>query len=287
MIKNNKNLPRVSIITVCFNSIETIEDTFKSVLNQNYNNLEYIVIDGLSTDGTVQIIEKYKQNFVDKNITFLSISERDNGLYDAMNKGIKMSTGELIGILNSDDIYIDDEVISDVVNCFSNNNNIEAVYSDLVYVTVNNLNKIKRYWRSGLYNTKKIYYGWMLPHPTFFLSKKVYQKYGNYDLRFPVAADYEFILRVLLKFKIKVSYLNRVTIKMRLGGTSNATLNVRKLSANENKNAWAVNSLNIKSWTILYKILRKTPQYIFPGTRFRFIIWSKHIFAKMHKFMYE
>ena len=206
---------KVSIITVCYNSESTIKDTIESVINQDYPDIEYIVIDGQSNDATNEIVNNYK----DKIAYFLS--ESDNGIYDAMNKGINAATGDLIGILNSDDIYINDRVISKVVDCLGNN---DGIYADLVYVDQNNLDKVKRVWKSGKYNDGAFKWGWMPPHPTFFVKKECYQRHGNYNLIMQSAADYEFMLRVIHKHKIKLSYLSEVIIKMRIGGISNISL---------------------------------------------------------------
>ena len=159
--------PKISIITVSYNSGSTIKQTIKSVIDQDYENIEYIIIDGNSSDNTLNVIRQYSE------FIHFFISEEDNGIYDAMNKGIAHASGDIIGILNSDDFYPNSFIISNVVKSFLKNE-CDAVYGDLVYVKSNDITKIKRYWKAGEYTTKKIKNGWMLPHPTFFVKKSIY-----------------------------------------------------------------------------------------------------------------
>ena len=242
---------KVSIITVSYNSAKTIEETIHSVLNQGYKNIEYIVIDGASSDNTVEIINRYKADIAHV------VSEPDKGIYDAMNKGIKIATGNLIGILNSDDVYENSSVISNIINTLEGN---DAVYADLVYVQQNNLNRIKRVWKSGKYKVNSFLYGWMPPHPTFFVKKECYTKYGLYNTNLNSAADYELMLRFIHKNKITVGYYDNVIVKMRLGGVSNATIKNRFKANREDKLAWKINNLKPKSFTFLLKPLRKLKQ---------------------------
>lgn len=249
-----KNNPRVSIITVCFNSAKTIEDTINSVISQSYSNIEYIIIDGLSTDNTLKVINQYKDQ-----ITTI-ISENDNGLYDAINKGISLASGDIIANLNSDDFYIDSNVIVDVVEKFEKEKT-DLLYADLYYVEEENTDKITRYWKSGAYNKGLFYKGWMPPHPTFFVKKVVYNKYGTFNLTLKSAADYEIMLRFIHKYECTVSYLNRVTVKMRVGGVSNASLKNRIKANREDKKAWKINNLKPKSFTFILKPLSKINQF--------------------------
>ena len=243
---------KVSIITVCFNSVATIKDTIESVIGQGYENIEYIIIDGNSNDGTNEIIRQY----ADK-ISFY-MSETDKGIYDAMNKGINSATGDLIGILNSDDIYINNRVISKMV---ANIGTCDGIYADLVYVDQFNLNKVKRIWRSGQYSKGSFKWGWMPPHPTFFLKKECYDKYGNYNTLMKSAADYEFMLRVIHKHKISLSYLSEIIIKMRVGGISNNSLRNRIKANRDDRKAWEINQLKPNFITLLLKPLRKLSQF--------------------------
>lgn len=204
---------KISIITVVLNNKSCIEDCINSVLNQIYKNVEYIVVDGGSTDGTTDIIKKYEDKI---NVW---VSEPDDGIYDAMNKGIKLATGEIIGMLNSDDLYIDEHVISNVVREFGKNN-VDSVYADLVYVERNNLEKVVRYYDSSVFQVSKFAYGWMPAHPTCFIKKNVYDKYGLYKTDYSIAADYELLVRFYAKHRVSYSYLPKVIVRMRSGGLS-------------------------------------------------------------------
>jgi len=204
---------KVSIITPSFNSASTIADTLQSVAGQSYGDIEHIIIDGESSDGTVGILKKCDSQSVNW------ISEPDKGIYDAMNKGIEIATGDVIGILNSDDVYFDSEVIDMVMSCFKEDPNLDSVYGDLFYVAKNDINKFIRYWRTG--NIKPFKKGWHPPHPTFFVKKEIYSKYGLFSLKYNLAADFEIMLRFLEKYKITSLYLNRVLVKMRRGGATN------------------------------------------------------------------
>jgi len=245
---------KISIITVCYNSSKTIEDTIKSVLSQSYSNIEYIIIDGLSTDNTLDIINKYKDQ-----ITSI-VSKKDNGLYDAINKGIDLATGDIIANLNSDDFYIDNNVITDIVTKFEQEKT-DLLYSDLYYVEEENTNKVTRYWKSGEYKKGLFYKGWMPPHPTFFVKKEIYNKYGVFNLQLKSAADYEIMLRFIHKYECTVSYLNRVTVRMRVGGVSNASLTNRIKANREDKKAWKINGLKPKPFTFILKPLSKITQF--------------------------
>ena len=207
----------ISIITATYNNQKTVEQAIKSVLNQTYPNIEYIIIDGQSTDGTLDIIEKYK------NKINTVISEADEGMYDALNKGIELATGELIGFVHADDFYNDQKIIEKVAEIFKKKN-IDSIYGDLDYVSAVNPDKVIRHWKAGKFSVKKLKKGWMPPHPTFFVKKEVYNKLGRFNLNYKIAADYDLILRFLGKHKISTSYLPEVLVKMRWGGTSNSSL---------------------------------------------------------------
>jgi glycosyltransferase len=246
---------KVSIITPVYNNVETIEHTIQSVWQQSYSNIEHIIVDGNSNDGTRQVLEKHRDK-----IAHL-ISETDHGIYDAMNKGIDKADGDIIGILNSDDFYVNDRVIQKVVHTFKHNDT-DSVYSDLVYVGQHNTDKIVRYWKAGNYYDGIFYNGWMPPHPTFFAKKEVYKKYGKFELRLSSAADYELMLRFLHRYKISTHYIPEVLVKMRNGGNSNGSL-LHRLKANrEDRKAWRLNGLTPRLWTLYLKPLRKLPQFI-------------------------
>lgn len=204
---------KISIITVVWNNAKTIKDAIDSVLAQTYKDIEYIIIDGASTDGTIEAVKSYG----DKITKF--VSENDRGLYDAMNKGIKLATGDVVGILNSDDFYIDEFVIEKVVKEFRSRH-VDCVFADLVFVKPEDLNKTVRYYDSSQFNPSKFAYGWMPAHPTFFVKKEFYEKYGLYKTDYKIAADYELLTRFLAKYKISYSYIKEPIIKMRMGGVS-------------------------------------------------------------------
>ncbi|MBU0897910.1 glycosyltransferase, partial [Patescibacteria group bacterium] len=223
-----------------------------------YKDVEYIIIDNCSTDETFDIINEYQAKF---HFTFLS--EPDKGLYDAMNKGIKLATGDIIGILNSDDFYYNNDVLLEVNQLFKANQDIDAIYGDLIYINKNNINKQTRYWRSGEYQEKKINNGWIVPHPTFFVKKEVYQKCTKlFDTNFSIAADYELMLRLLKINKIRVKYLPQILIKMRTGGVSGQNIQHRIKGWQELKRAWTINNLKLPKFFIIRRILFKISQFL-------------------------
>jgi glycosyltransferase len=204
---------KISIITCSYNAINTIEETIRSVLLQKDADIEYIVIDGLSDDGTAGIIKKYS----DKIYKF--ISEKDSGIYNAMNKGIKLAGGDIVGFLNADDVYFNEKIINEVIKVFENEK-VDSVYGDLIYVSEYN-NKIKRYWESGDFNIDNFKRGWMPPHPAFFVKRDVYERYGGFNENYKISADYELMVRLLYKNKISSFYLPEILVKMKTGGISN------------------------------------------------------------------
>jgi glycosyltransferase involved in cell wall biosynthesis len=246
---------KCTIITVSYNAADTIESTINSVLSQDYNNIEYIIIDGNSSDGTLDIIKKY-----DSKITKW-ISEKDQGIYDAMNKGIQIATGNVIGILNADDLYANSSVISSVINKF-NHTNSDAVYGDLKYVLKNDISKTIRFWKSGEYKEGKFLKGWMPPHPTFFVKKDLYDRYGLYRTDMPSAADYELMLRLVHKNKINIAYLPELITIMREGGVSNNSLTNRWKANRDDLRAWRVNGLKPNMFTLILKPLSKVIQFV-------------------------
>lgn len=205
---------KVSVITVCYNRKATIEQSIKSVLDQDYPEIEYIVVDGNSSDGTQDSIRKYSDKIAQY------ISEPDQGMYDAINKGLAMATGDIIGLMHSDDVFYDEKVISKIVDTFKNNPDSDGVYGNGIYVTNDEEQKIVRNRIGGEYDYKKLKSGWLPLHPTVYIKKAIIERYGNYDLKFKIASDTEFLLRYLFKHKIKMSYLNSYVVKMRMGGLS-------------------------------------------------------------------
>ena len=204
---------KISIITVCFNSAETIRDTIESVLAQTYENIEYIIVDGASTDRTPEILNQYRDRIAQ------IISEPDRGIYDAMNKGISIATGDVVGIVNSDDVLFDDEVISKIAAAFSSNKEYDGVYSDLVYVKRNNTDVVTRTVIAPSFGVWKIRFGFIMPHPTFYARRELFSRLGNYKLTYRVAADFELMARFLLS-GIRVTRLPITAVKMREGGIS-------------------------------------------------------------------
>lgn len=244
---------KVSIITVSFNAAKTISATLSSVATQTYPYIEHIIVDGGSTDGTQNVVNRF--HHVAK-----FISEPDNGLYDAMNKGLAISTGEIVVILNADDFYAHAGIIDKVVQCFQQNH-VDAVYGDLVYVN-GDYTKIIRNWKTGYFERNKFYKGWMVPHPTFFVKRECYEKWGNFDTSLKYAADYELMLRFMLKQRITSFYLPETLVIMKAGGKSNSSIFNRYYINREDRKAWSINHLQPHLFTLILKPLRKLTQYI-------------------------
>ncbi len=245
----------ISILTPVYNGETTIHDCLKSIDYQSFQDIEHIIIDGASTDSTLAVVERFA------NRCRQVISERDRGIYDAMNKGLKIAKGEIVGILNADDIYADDRVLQDVCSVFADSG-VDCCYGDLKYVDCNDPDKTVRLWRSGRFKPEKFRWGWMPPHPTFFVRRALYEKYGGFNERLGTAADYELMLRFLLRHRLGAAYVPRVLVKMRTCGASNVTL-ARRLAANRmDRKAWEINGLRPWPWTLLCKPLRKVGQWI-------------------------
>lgn len=243
---------KISIITVAYNSEKTIKGTLQSIARQTYPNIEHIVIDGGSKDGTMDIVRSFRH--IKK-----AVSEKDYGIYDGMNKGLALATGDVIGFLNSDDIYADDMVIERIANVFELKN-VDSLYSDLSFFNGTE-NNITRVWNAGLIKRKRFLYGWMPPHPTFFAKKTVYERFGGFDINFRQSADYELMLRLLYRHGISSHYLMGVSVKMRTGGASNASLGNRWRANREDRFAWSRNSLQPHFYTIWMKPLAKLEQF--------------------------
>ena len=253
----NPSTLKVSIITVSFNSAQTIGDTLKSVAAQSYPNIEHVIVDGASTDQTMKIVTDFPH-------VAKSIAEADEGIYFAMNKGLSMASGDLIGILNADDLYADNEVIAKVAAVFRDPA-IDATYADLVFVDREDVSKVFRTWKSGPFKRSSMYNGWMPPHPTFFVRRSVYEKYGHFNTILRSAADYELMLRFLLKHEISLSYIPQIIIKMRQGGKSTASVSNRIKANIEDRKAWKMNDLKPHLFTLILKPLRKINQFISHG----------------------
>lgn len=241
---------KISIITVVWNNAATIKDAIESVLSQTYDNIEYIIIDGASTDGTVEIIKSYG----DKIAAF--VSEPDRGLYDAMNKGIALATGDIVGILNSDDFYINSHVLEDVALAFEQSQ-CDALFADLVFVHPANLEKVVRYYDSSHFSPEKFAYGWMPAHPTFFVKRWAYERHGVFRTDLKIAADFDILARFLYTHQLKYVYLDKVLVKMRLGGvsTSPSSLWINNM---EQVRVCKDNGIN----TNIFKIMSRYPRKI-------------------------
>ena len=244
---------KFSIITASYNRKEFIESCICSVLGQTFPDIEYIIVDGGSTDGTLDIIKKYEDR-----ISKL-VSEPDNGIYDGLNKGIRMATGDVIGFLHADDLYATDNVLKTVAECFARQN-VDSCYGDLLYVDKGNTDKVIRHWESQPYYDGLMKKGWMPAHPTFFVKKEIYAKYGSFNTDFKIAADYELMLRFLHKHRISTYYIPEVLIKMRLGGASNKSLSSIIRKSSEDYRAMKMHQVGGIS-TLLRKNLSKIPQF--------------------------
>ena len=246
---------KISIITATYNSAATIVDTLNSVASQTHSDTEHIIVDGVSKDNTVELVREHGQR-VSK-----LVSERDRGIYDAMNKGLSLATGEVVGFLNSDDVYADDRALQRVAQALSDPQ-VDAVYGDLVFVNQYDLGRVVRYWKSRPYSPGSCGHGWMPPHPTFYARRAVYEKYGGFDLAFPVAADFEMALRLLDKAHVHSHYIPNVQVRMRMGGESTRSL-LDVVSRNrETSRACRKHGLPGGARFVLRRLVAKLPQLI-------------------------
>ena len=243
---------KVSIITVCFNSAETIEDTIKSILSQDYKDIEYIVVDGGSTDGTLDIISRYKNKIA------IVISEPDNGIYDAMNKGFRASNGNIVAALNGDDIYAEKSIVGRMVE-FIESKDLDAAYGDLIYVDRCDTGHVKRFWQPGRYKEGSFYHGWVIPHPTFFCRKEIYERHGYFNDKMQIAADFELMLRFIEKHRIKIGYLPEIIVKMRTGGRANVLRGMIQ-GNKEIIKSFRLNGLRLSPWFFVRKPITKISQ---------------------------
>jgi len=247
---------RISIITVTYNSSRTIIDCIYSVHNQSFNDIEHIIIDGLSTDNTINLI-----NSVPNSVKII-VSEKDDGIYDAMNKGLKLATGDVIGFLNSDDLYANNNILNEVMFHFNLDRNLDILYGDLIYIKHNNIEKKVRTWKSKQYYPNFFENGSVPPHPSLFLSRRVYQTVGNFNLKYTLAADYEFMLRIFKKYNFKMLHLPLVLVHMRLGGaTNNSIKNIYK-GNKEILQSWKENGYKIPLLLIPKRIFKRLIQFL-------------------------
>lgn len=246
---------KISVITVVYNGAETIEETIQSVLSQSYGDIQYIVIDGASTDGTIDIIKKY-QGKIDQ-----VVSEPDEGIYDAMNKGIALASGDVVGFLNADDTYQNELILQKIANCF-NEMQIDACYADLVYVSPTNTNRILRYWRSCDYKLGLFLSGWMPAHPTFYVKKSIYNRFGVFDISYKLQSDFELTMRFMHVHKISTIYIPEVFVRMRYGGASNQSLRNIIRGNIEAYQATKKHNLGLSWFFMVRKIRSRLKQFI-------------------------
>ena len=244
----------VTIITVTFNSAKTLADCLESVYMQSSPDIEHIIVDGASSDDTLNVIKNTPNR-----VTHI-ISEPDTGIYDAINKGIEVSNGEIIGLLHADDIFASENTLSTIIAKF-NNNVIDGVYGDLLYVSQEDVSDVIRYWRSKRFDERLLRYGWMPAHPTLFLKKSIYEKYGTYNTKLKIASDYDFMLRIMLIKGHKIYYLAKVITKMRIGGASNKSMQNILRKSKEDYLAIKLNKIPNPILVLFLKNLSKIPQY--------------------------
>lgn len=244
---------RISVVTAVYNRRETVAQAVESVLSQTHSDVETILIDGASTDGTLEALLPYRQRLS------VFVSERDLGIYDALNKGIERASGEVIGFLHADDLFDNREVLARVAEAFADPQ-VDAVYGDLVYVRYGNVDQVVRYWRAGQFEPGALRRGWMPPHPTFYVRRRVYQRLGFFDTRYRIAADYESVLRFLGRGGIRSAYIPQVLVRMRIGGISNRSLGNILHKSREDLDALRRNGIG-GIGTVLQKNLGKLSQF--------------------------
>jgi glycosyltransferase involved in cell wall biosynthesis len=247
---------KISIITICKNSECSIEKTIQSVISQDYPNIEYIIIDGMSNDNTMKIVNQFKDRIS------LIISEPDNGLYDALNKGIKFSKGDVIGFINSDDYFANNQVISKIVKTFQERNT-DSVYSDIQYFSSTQPSKIIRNWRSKPFSNKMFFDGEFPPHPSLYIKKEIYLKYGYFNEEFKLAGDFELMLRFLVKHKVSTHYIPEVSVKMSNGGVSNRNIKNMIKSLKESFKSFEINNIRISKFYYFKTLLFRFKQLFF------------------------
>lgn len=245
---------RVSVITVCFNSVATIADTLRSVKEQTHIDVEHIVVDGGSKDGTLEIIAGMPNRIA------RLVSESDRGIYDAMNKGLGLATGEIVGFLNSDDVYADKESLAEIVRSFDASD-VDACYGDVLFVAADDPWRMVRYWRAGPYRPGRLAQGWMPPHPTFYVRRCAYEAFGGFDIDYRLQADFEMAIRLLEIQKLCVAYIPRILVRMRMGGASNASIRNVIRGNREAYRAARKHCLPVGPMFILKKILSRIPQF--------------------------
>ena len=246
-------MTRITLITVCYNSAACIADTLRSVDAQTWPDIEHLIIDGASRDDTLRIVEAHPQPWRQV------LSEPDRGIYDAMNKGLRLATGDLVGFLNADDFLADPEALHRLARAAEGQ---DAVYGDLVYVAEHDTRRVVRHWRSGPYAPARLAWGWMPPHPTFYARRELYAQWGGFDTRYRIAADYDLMMRLLTRAQARVAYVPEVLVRMRTGGASNRSLANLWRKSREDLHIMREHRLGGLA-TLLLKNLVKLPQFLF------------------------
>ena len=249
----------ISIITATFNSAKTLKDTIQSVLRQTNKDFEYLIIDGGSTDETIDIVKSYESEFSGR---LKWVSEKDQGIYDAMNKGIKMASGDVVGILNSDDYFTSDDILQTVDNAFKSHE-IDAIYGDIHFIRDGNLQKCVRYYSSRMFRPFWLRFGFMPAHPSFYCKREVFEKAGLYSLDYKIGADYEMMVRLFKKYRIKSLYINKDFVTMRTGGASNNNVRSRITLINEDVKACKENGVYTNCLFVMIKYLYKVFEFRF------------------------
>lgn len=255
-----KNPVKISVVTATWNSGETIEDTLRSVLNQTYGNVEHIIVDGNSGDQTMDIVKKYADQYRQRGFSLKWISETDDGIYDAMNKGISLATGDVVGLLNSDDFFTTTSVLEKVASEFADiANPIDAIYGDIHYVHPDRLDKTVRYYCSKKFKREWMRMGFMPAHPSFYCRRDIFKKYGLFDTSFKIAADFEQMLRLIYIHRIRTRYIPMDFVTMRTGGASTSGFNSHIRIYSEHRKAYRKNGVNsnffLESARYLYKVI--------------------------------
>lgn len=252
-MNSHNSVPTISVVTAVRNRAKTVADSLSSVARQDAEGVEHVVMDAMSDDGTSEIVRSSDANV-------RHIREPDEGLYDALNRGISMSSGEIIGFLHADDVLDNASVLKNIRNQFLTTK-ADIIYGDLAYVAENDVTSVKRFWQAGEFSRQKFRYGWMPPHPTVYVRREVYDEFGTYRTDFGTAADYECLLRIMYKTRLHVSYMQQLLVRMRLGGLSNASLLNRVKANRSDRLAWLANDLS-PPWTLrLLKPMRKLSQF--------------------------
>jgi len=247
---------KISIITITYNSSKTLATTLESVAAQDYPNIEHIIVDGLSKDNTIEIVKQFPH-------VAQWISEKDKGLYDALNKGIQMATGDVVGLIHSDDFLASNNAVSKIAKAFKENN-VDSIIGDISFVNPDNLIKVIRHYSSKTWKPSKFARGYMPAHPAFYCKKELFEKYGYYKMGYKIAADYELLIRFLYTHKVSYKYIPETIVMMRTGGTSNENLKSRIVLNQEIVRACAENGINTNMFKLSLKYSNKVFEYVKP-----------------------